>query len=88
MGLTTLSPVPVLAKTGTELRVRRAFLANGLVSPLIAFVYFYPMFSERWLMIGFPWAFTAPGSMLLLALLFFKSKAMLRTKGIAFPATI
>ncbi len=88
MGLTTLFAVPVFAKTGTELWVRRAFLANGLVTPLIAFVYFYPTFSERLLMIGFPWAVTAPGSMLLLALLFFKRKAMLRTKGIAFPATI
>ena len=75
MGLATLFAVPVFAKTGTQLWARRAFLANGLVTPLIAFVYFYPTFSERLLMIGLPWAITAPGSMFLLALMFFKGHA-------------
>jgi hypothetical protein len=82
MGLATMFAVPVFAKTGIELWVRRAFLANGLVTLLITFVYFYPTFSERLLLVGFPWAITAPGSMLLLALLFFKSKAMIRTEKI------
>jgi hypothetical protein len=70
MGLATLSAVPVFAKKGLEVWVRRAFLANAFVTPLIAFVYFYPVFSERLLMIGFPWAITAPASMLLLAMYF------------------
>ena len=72
MGFATFFAVPVFAKTGRQLWVRRAFLANGLVTPLIAFVYFYPTFSERLLMIGLPWAITAPTSMLLLALMFLR----------------
>lgn len=70
MGLATLFALPAFAKTGMQLWVRRAFLANGLVTPLIAFVYFYPTFTEGLLMLGLPWAITAPASMLLLALMF------------------
>lgn len=84
MGLASLFAVPVFEKKGTELWVRRAFLANGLVTPLIAFVYFYPTFSERLLMIGLPWVITAPGSMLLLAVLFFDKKATVSTDHV-FP---
>lgn len=72
MGLATLFAVPVFAKNGYQVWVRRAFLANALVTPLIAFVYFYPNFSDRLLMIGFPWAVTAPASMLILAIMFLK----------------
>ena len=48
------------------------FLANGLVVPLLAIVYFYPTFSLALLTVAFPWGVTAPGSMLLLAVYFRK----------------
>jgi hypothetical protein len=44
-------------------------IVHALVTPLIAFVYFYPDFSEGLLLIGLPWAITAPVFMLLLAIL-------------------
>lgn len=44
-----------------------ALLANALVTPMIAIVYFYPVYSSRLLFLGFPWGLTAPLAMLLLA---------------------
>ncbi len=73
MGLATLFAVPVFAKKGLELWVRRFFLANALITPVIALVYFYPTFSIALLLLGSPWIITASGSMLLLAL-YFKQK--------------
>jgi hypothetical protein len=73
MGLATLFTVPVFRKKGWERWVRYSFLVHGLVTtPLIAFVYFYPGFSETVLLLGIPWVITAPLSMLLLALFFRK----------------
>ena len=72
MGLATLAAIPLFGKHGFQRWVRICFVANALVTPLIAFVYFYPGYSEKLLMLGFPWAFTAPLSMLLLAILFRK----------------
>ncbi len=69
LGLATLFAVPLFAKQGLQ-RLRWFFLANGLITPLIAFVYFYPDFSTTLLLLGLPWIVTAPGSMLLLALFF------------------
>ncbi len=73
MGLAMLIAVPVFEKHGFQKWVRLSFLANALVTPLIAFVYFYPNYSEKLLMIGFPWGITAPIAMLLLALMFRKA---------------
>jgi hypothetical protein len=70
MGLATLIAVPVFKKDGFQKWVRYSFIAHALVTPLITFVYFYPEFSESLLLIGFPWAITAPLFMLLLAILF------------------
>ncbi len=70
MGLATLFAVPVFKKQGFQKWVRYCFLVHALVTPLIAFVYFYPNFSDKLLLIGIPWAITAPVSMLLLALMF------------------
>lgn len=71
MGLATLFAVPAFAKTGLEKWLRWFFLANGLVVPLIAFVYFYPTFSTGLLLVlGSPWIITAPGSILLLTMFF------------------
>jgi hypothetical protein len=68
MGLVTLFAVPALAPTGFERWVRASLIANTLVTPLISIVYFYPTYSNRLLFLGFPWAVTAPLSMLMLAL--------------------
>lgn len=68
MGFAALIAVPALEETGFERRVRASFLAHALVTPLIAVVYFYPTFSEALLMLGLPWAITAPLFMIMLSL--------------------
>jgi len=72
MGFATLFAVPIFEKQGFQRWVRYSFLAHSLVTPFIVFVYFYPYFSETLLLIGMPWAITAPLSMLLLAIMFKK----------------
>ncbi|MGB3151935.1 MAG: hypothetical protein WBB27_14855 [Maribacter sp.] len=72
MGLASVFVLPLFKKEGFDKWVRLAFLANVLVTPLIAFVYFYPEFSERLLLLAIPWTITAPVMMLLLALWFKK----------------
>jgi hypothetical protein len=69
MGFATLAALPAIGNAGFERVVRRAFAANALMTPLIAVVYFYPAFSNELLLLGVPWAVTAPLAMLLLALL-------------------
>jgi hypothetical protein len=76
MGIATLLAVPVFAKQGFQRWVRIAFLANALVTPLIAFVYFYPEYSEQVLLLAIPWTITAPLAMLLLAIMFRKNMEM------------
>jgi hypothetical protein len=73
MGLGTLIAIPIFEKQGFQKWVRISFFANALITPLIAIVYFYPTYSEKLLVLGFPWAVTAPLSMLMLALLFRKN---------------
>ncbi len=73
MGLATLFAAPLFEGRGFQKWVRYSLLANGLVTPLIAFVYFYPTFSEKLLLIGIPWVITAPLFMLMLALNFKKN---------------
>ena len=72
MGFATLFAVPIFEKQGFQIWVRYSFLIHSLVTPVIVFVYFYPYFSETLLLIGMPWAITAPLSMLLLAIMFKK----------------
>jgi hypothetical protein len=67
MGLATLLAVPAFNGDGFERYVRWALIANTLVTPLIATVYFYPVFSTRLLFLGFPWAITAPLFMVMIA---------------------
>lgn len=74
MGLASACAIPVFQKKGFEKWVRRTFMANAFVTPLIAFVYFYPDFSEALLLLALPWALTAPMMMLFLALWFKKKK--------------
>jgi hypothetical protein len=71
MGLATVFAVPVFEKHGFQKWVRYSFLVHGFITtPLIAFVYFYPNFSEKLLLIGIPWIITAPLAMLMLAIMF------------------
>jgi hypothetical protein len=73
MGLATFIAIPIFKKDGFQKWVRYAFIAHTLVTPLIVFVYFYPTFSEKLLLIGVPWGITAPIFMLMLALMFKKN---------------
>lgn len=72
MGIATFMAIPALEKNGFQKWVRLSFLANAIATPLIAFVYFYPVFSEKLLILGFPWGITAPLAMLMLAMMFKK----------------
>ncbi len=76
LGFATLFAVPIFAKQGLQKWVRWFFLANALITPLIAFVYFYPNFSTALLLLGSPWIVTTTGSIVVLAL-FFRSGAEL-----------
>lgn len=60
MGLAALIAIPALRDNGLERFSKWSFLAHALVTPLIAIVYFYPTFSETLLLLGAPWAVTAP----------------------------
>ncbi len=73
MGLATLAAIPVFKKQGFQKWVRLSFIANALVTPLITIVYFYPVYSYKLLLLGFPWAITAPLFMLVLAIMFKKN---------------
>jgi len=68
MGLTTLVIIPALRNTGVERRVRLACMANVVATVLAGVVYFHSTYSNKLLLIGFPWGITAPLFMLLLAL--------------------
>jgi hypothetical protein len=68
MGIAALVMMPALASTAAERRVRIACMANGVATILAGIVYFYPSYSNTLLLIGFPWAITAPLFMLLLAI--------------------
>jgi len=53
--------------------LRNFLIANGMMTPVVAFVYFYPYFSVPLLLLASPWVITVPGSLLLLSL-FFRSE--------------
>jgi hypothetical protein len=72
MGIATLFAAPLFSRKGFQKWVRYACLAHALVTPLIAFVYFYPHFSNNLLLVATPWAITAPLFMLLIAIYFKK----------------
>lgn len=67
MGIASLLIIPALQATGREGRVRIACMANGVATALAGVVYFYPTYSNKLLLLGFPWGITAPLFMLLLA---------------------
>jgi hypothetical protein len=67
MGISTLFAALSLPRAGPGVWARRFMLANAAITPVIAFVYFYPHFSLGILLLGSPWLVTAPGSLLALA---------------------
>jgi len=73
MGVACLAAIPVFDKKGFQKWVRISFIANAAVTPLIMIVYFSPGYSYNLLLLGFPWAVTAPLFMLMLAMLFRKN---------------
>lgn len=68
MGVASFFAALALEGSGTQRRARLALLTHAAVTPLIGIVYFSPVYSERLLMLGAPWALTAPLFMALLAL--------------------
>lgn len=72
MGLATCVAIPIFENQGFQKWVRLTFIVHSITTPFIAYVYFYPVFSEKLLLLGAPWAVTAPAFMLLLAIMFKK----------------
>lgn len=70
MGFATLFGSFVFSAYGVEKWAKGFFLANALMTPIVAIVYFYPTFSVPLLVLGSPWIVTAAGSMLCLAIYF------------------
>jgi hypothetical protein len=68
MGLTALLIIPALRRSGFERWVRLACMAHVVATVLAGIVYFYPTYSNRLLMLGFPWGITAPCFMLLVGI--------------------
>lgn len=69
MGLACLLAVPAVNGIGYERWVRRSLVAHALMTPLLTIVYFYPTFSTKLLLLGLPWAITAPLFMFMLAVM-------------------
>ncbi|MCQ6958765.1 hypothetical protein [Mucilaginibacter aquariorum] len=77
MGISTFFAGLGMPRKGSRnLWLRRFLLANGFILPLICFAYFYPQFTTMTLLIGSPWLVTASGSMLLLAVYFYKVRRL------------
>jgi hypothetical protein len=79
MGLATAAAIPIFKKQGFQKWVRISLIAHALVTPLISIVYFYPVYSYKLLLLGFPWAVTAPLFMIMLAIMFKKNKPLQTT---------
>lgn len=80
MGFTALLTVPIFKKRGWSRWVRYSLVAHAVTTPLIAYVYFYPVFTEELLLWATPWAITAPLFMLMIALSFKKENAFSDSK--------
>ena len=66
MGLAALLAIPAFRDVGSERWARISCIAHVLATVLAGVVYFYPVYSYRLLLLGLPWAVTAPVFMLLL----------------------
>lgn len=67
MGVAAVLIIPALHNTRDERRVALVCIAHGVATVLAGVVYFYPTYSSTLLLLGFPWAITAPLFMALLA---------------------
>jgi hypothetical protein len=67
MGFAALLIIPALRRSGVERRVRIACMAHVVATVLAGIVYFHSTYSNKLLLLGFPWGITAPLFMLLLA---------------------
>ena len=76
MGLACFTASRIFENKGFNKWVRVSLLANAAVTPLITIVYFYPTYSYNLLILGFPWAITAPMFMLMLALWFRRNNSI------------
>ena len=68
MGITALLAFQALRADGIERWARISCLAHAAATVLAGVVYFSPNYSERLLLLGFPWGITAPLFMFLLGL--------------------
>lgn len=68
MGVSALVIAPALGSTAADRRARVACIAHVAATILAGVVYFYPTYSYKLLLLGFPWGITAPWFMLLLAI--------------------
>ena len=59
--------IPALRNHGIERWVRVACTAHVVATVLAGIVYFYPTYSNRLLLLGFPWGITAPLFLVLIA---------------------
>ena len=60
MGVVALLMIPALHDVPEERRLRLACIAHVAATVLAGIVYFYPNYSTSLLLLGFPWAITAP----------------------------
>lgn len=70
MGFSMLMASFALESNGFQRWVKISLLANALVTPVISYVYFFPVYSEQLLKLGYIWGLTAPLAMLMVALYF------------------
>lgn len=82
MGISTFFASLIFKKERQHRLLQIFLMANGLMTPIIAMVYFYPHFSVGLLLLGSPWIITASGSLFLLSI-FFRSAARLPALDIA-----
>jgi hypothetical protein len=70
LGAATAFAVPLFSGMPERRWVRRFFIANACITPVVGLVYFYPVFSVPLLLLALPWAVTAAGSFYCLAMTF------------------
>jgi hypothetical protein len=76
MGISTLFLALSFPHAAPWRWARRLLFANGAITPIVGFVYFYPHFSLAVLLLASPWLITTSGSMLALVLVFVRRDPM------------
>jgi len=72
MGIAAFFVYLSLPKEGFQHQARYIFLLHSLTTPITAFIYIYPDYSNSLLLLSLPWAITAPAAMIALAIVFRK----------------